>query len=161
MGFFDAGFQKKNMRVSEFLWLGVSGPSKKVMAETLQTPKKAGRPKVKKDRPTPYAGFDGFTSVNNFVRGAIWLLHQQGKSNRDIEVALHVNHTTVGDVIQQCENGDFLKEESPQPKALPQDVVERRKLVAKLHKKDKLASSSTCGNKMARQRTAPDLSSTG
>jgi hypothetical protein len=60
--------------------------------------------------------------VNNFVRGAIWLLHQQGKTNRDIEVALHVNHTTVGDVIQQCENGDFLQEESPQPKALPQVV---------------------------------------
>ena len=122
MGYFDAGFQEKLWRVSEFWWLGLIGSSRSLMAETLQTPKKSGRPKVKKDRPAPYVGFDGFTSVNNYVRGAIWLLHQQGNSIRDIEVALHVNHTTVGDVIQQCENGDFLKEESPQPKALKKAV---------------------------------------
>ena len=110
------------MRVSEFLWLGVSGPSIKVMAETLQTPKKAGRPKVKKDRPTPYAGFDGFTSVNNFVRGAI---------------GLHTHNSTVLDVVKECEEGKFLKEEVSQPKETPKKVVKRRKLVAQLHKNAK------------------------
>ena len=85
--------------------------------------------------------------MNNFVRGAIWL-HQQGRSIRDIETTLHTHFTTVGDVVKECEEGNFVKEEIPQPKETPEKVVQRRKLVSKLHKKDKLDSSAEIAVKL-------------
>ena len=126
IGVFDAGFQEKLWRVSEFLWLGLSGSSRILLAENLHTPNKGGRPKVKWDRPAPYVGFDGFTSVNNFVRGAIRLLHQQGKSIRDIDAAQHTHFTTISDVVKECEEGKFLKEEISQSKGTPEKAVKGR-----------------------------------
>ena len=111
------------------------------MAESLKTPNKRGRPKTKRDRPDPIRGFECHSDVNDFVRGAIWVLHTQGNSLLDIAAAVRVCNTTVGYVVNQCEDGDFLKPPTTVERTIPAAVIERRKYVAKLRNKDKQASS--------------------
>ena len=86
------------------------------MAESPKTPNKGGRPKTKRGRPDHIRGFDCHPDVNDFVRGAIWVLHTQDLSLRDIAAAVRVCAATVGVVVEQCEKGEFLKQVTTQPK---------------------------------------------
>ena len=81
----------------------------KSMAEGLKTPQKVGRPKKKRDRPSPIEGLEGRGDLNDFVRGSIWTLHTQGKSSRDIASSVRAAPSSVSAVISECKRGDFLR----------------------------------------------------
>ena len=63
------------------------GSSAVLMAESPKTPNKGGRSKTKRGRLDHIRGFDCHPDVYDFVRGAIWVLHTQDLSLRDIAAA--------------------------------------------------------------------------
>ena len=94
---------------------------------------------MKKDRPEGLPRFHTFTDVNNFIRGAIWLLHRDSGGHTRSQFA-------VCTVIGECEDSHFLKEEIEQATSTPEKVVDAANLLRRY--KDKLAFSVEVAHKL-------------
>lgn len=117
--FFRAGFPLKTSRPLEEtplvdFWtvasfMAASPPrTPATPRKAVDTPKSRGRPQNKHKRPDAFSGFERCGDANDFVRGAIWVLHLLEWSQRDISAATNVSQSQVSRVISECEEEEFL-----------------------------------------------------